>query len=195
MKPAIMLLTLSFLLFAFITTADIPLAFSEDAEQVLDTFGNPLTPGGRYFIMPGIRDSSGGGPRPGICGNQTCPVDVLDYSDPMKSMAVKFTIAADVSTVIIFTGTPLDIAFEKPECAAGSSKWVVVGNDFPGVWVGIGGSEDHPGNEITSGSFKIEKDGFCYKLVFCPTSVPRLPPGVCVDVGVGFLSQKSLERN
>ncbi|TKY45027.1 Kunitz-type trypsin inhibitor 2 protein [Spatholobus suberectus] len=133
MKPEI-LLTFTFLLFAF--TTNLPLAFSQGAEQVLDTNGNPIFPAGRYYILPAIFGAAGGGVKLGETGNSTCPVTVLqDFSEIANGGAVKFTIPG-TSPGIIFTGIPLDIAFEeKPDCAK-SSKWVVVVDDFPGEWVG-----------------------------------------------------------
>ncbi|XP_061351734.1 kunitz-type trypsin inhibitor-like 1 protein [Gastrolobium bilobum] len=173
MKPAS--LTLFFFLFALIT--NLPLAFSQ-AEQVTDTNGNPIFPSGRFYILPAIFGAAGGGVRLGQTGNSNCSVTVLqDYSEVINGLPVKFSIPG-VSTGIIFTGTPLDIAFEeKPECAE-SSKWVVVVDDFPREWVGIGGVEDHLGKQILNGTFNIQKYDLGYKLVFCPTITD-----VCSDIG------------
>ncbi|MCI72517.1 kunitz-type trypsin inhibitor-like 2 protein, partial [Trifolium medium] len=52
-------LTLSFLLFVFIT--NLSLAFSnDDVEQVLDINGNAIFPGGEYYILPALRGPGGG---------------------------------------------------------------------------------------------------------------------------------------
>ncbi|XP_061351737.1 kunitz-type trypsin inhibitor-like 2 protein [Gastrolobium bilobum] len=178
MKPA--LLTLSFFLFALIT--NLPLAFSSQVvEQVLDTNGKPIFPGGKYYILPAIFGAAGGGVRLGKTGNSKCPVTVLqDYSEVINGLPVKFSIPG-ISPGIIFTGTPLDIAFEKKPNCAESSKWLVVIDDFPREWVGIGGFEDHPGKQILHGTFHIQKYGFGYKLVFCPKNTA--PPGLCFDIG------------
>ncbi|XP_057446452.1 kunitz-type trypsin inhibitor-like 2 protein [Lotus japonicus] len=181
MKPAI-LLALSFLLFAL--TTNIPLAFSQDDhENVLDTGGRELIGiGPGYYIMPAFFGAAGGGVWPGETGNQTCPVTVLqDYSEVVSGKPVKFYTGTRPGYV--YTGAPLDIVFgENPECTEYSSKWVFVYDDFPKAWVGIGGVEDHPGKDILSGKFKIEKYGdFGYKLVFCPKFTA--PPGACFDIG------------
>lgn len=182
MKPTTSL-ALCFLLIAL--TTNLPLAFSQDVEQVKDSNGNPIFPGGRFYILPAIFGAAGGGVRLGQTGNSTCPVTILqDYSEVENGLPVKFTIPG-ISPGIIFTNiTSLDISFQedKPDCA-GSSKWVVVdGDDFPKSYVGIGGVEDHPGKDILSGKFKIEKYGdFGYKLVFCPRFTA--PPGACFDIG------------
>lgn len=176
MKPTI-LLTLSFFLFAF--TTNLPLTFSQGAEQIVDTNRNPIFPGVRYYIFPAIFGPAGGGLNLGETGNSTCPVTVLqNYSEVESGLAVKFTIPG-ISPGIIFTGTQLDIEFEeKPECAT-SSKWIVIVDDFPEKWVGIGDAEDHPGKEIISGRFNIQKYDVAYKIVFCPT----ITPSNCFDVG------------
>ncbi|XP_061351745.1 kunitz-type trypsin inhibitor-like 2 protein [Gastrolobium bilobum] len=176
MKPA--LLTLSFFLFALMT--NLPLVFSQVVEQVLDSNGKPIFPGGKYYILPVIIGS--GGVRLDKTGNSKCPVTVLqDYSPFIKGLPVKFSIPG-ISPGIIFTGTPLDITFEKkPKCAE-SSKWVVVVDDFPREWVGIGGLEDHRGKQILNGTFNIQKyDKRSYKLVFCPRITA--PPGLCFNIG------------
>ncbi|KAK7270775.1 hypothetical protein RJT34_26186 [Clitoria ternatea] len=176
------LLTVSFFLFSFIT--NLPLIFSKGAEQVLDTNGNPIFPGSRVYIMPAIFGAAGGGVRLGQTGNSTCPVTVLqDYSEVVTGLSVKFTILADVSTGIIFTGTELEIEFEEKPACASSSKWVVVVDDFPGgAWVGIGGDEDHQGKQVLSGGrFNIQKYDVAYKIVFCPEVTA--PPGLCYDIG------------
>ncbi|KAJ1417270.1 Proteinase inhibitor I3, Kunitz legume [Sesbania bispinosa] len=180
MKPTF-LLTLSFLLFAF--TTDLPLAFSQEGiEQVKDVAGNPIFPGGRFYIVSAIRGAGGGGVTLGQTRDSTCPVAVVQEPiDIWRGMPVKFKIPG-ISPGIIFTNiTDLDIVFEeKPECAE-SSKWVVVAERdeiFPQQWVGIGGAGDHPGKNIISGRFNIQRYGDrAYKLVFCSTS------GVCSNIG------------
>ncbi|XP_061351738.1 kunitz-type trypsin inhibitor-like 2 protein [Gastrolobium bilobum] len=175
MKPT--LFTLSFLLFAFISK--LPLAFSDDVEQVLDINGNPIFPGGKYYILPAIFGPPGGGVRLGKTGNSKCPVTVLqDYSEVIKGLPVKFSIPG-ISPGIIFTGTPLDIAFEKKPNCAESSKWLVfVDNHIQKACVGIGGPEDHPGEQTLSGKFHIQKYKRGYKLVFCVSGSPT-----CLDIG------------
>lgn len=98
MKPTL-LLSLSFLpLFAL-------LALSEDVEQVVDISGNPIFPGGTYYIMPSTWGAAGGGLKLGRTGNSNCPVTVLqDYSEIFRGTPVKFSIPG-ISPGIIFTGT------------------------------------------------------------------------------------------
>ncbi|KAJ1417259.1 Proteinase inhibitor I3, Kunitz legume [Sesbania bispinosa] len=175
MKPTPKILC--FLLFAFITK--LPLAFSDDVEQVLDINGNPIFPGGKYYILPAIRGPAGGGVKLAKTGDSKCPVTVLqDYLEVVNGLPVKFSIPG-ISPGIIFTGTPLEIEFiKKPNCAE-SSKWLVfVDNDIQKACVGIGGPEDHPGKQTLRGTFNIQKYRFGYKLGFCVTGSPT-----CLDIG------------
>ncbi|KAK2367269.1 hypothetical protein P8452_55642 [Trifolium repens] len=173
-------LTLSILFFVSIT--NLSLAFSnEDVEQVLDINGNAIFPGGEYYILPALRGPGGGGVRIGKTGDLKCPVTVLqDRREVKNGLPVKFTIP-DISTGIIFTGTPVEIEFfKKPNCAK-SSKWLVfVDNVVKKACVGIGGPENYPGVQTLSGTFNIHKheSGFGYKLGFCIKGSPT-----CLDIG------------
>ena len=179
MKPTF--LTLSLLL--FVLTTYFSLSFAQPSEQVFDRNGNPMFPGGKFYIMPAIFGAAGGGLRLGKTGNSKCPLTVLqDYSEVVNGLPVKFTrLVGGID--IISTNTPLDIAFTtKPECAE-SSKWVLVDeySKLTGPWVSIGGTEDIKGKDILNGVFQIQKHGFGYKLVFCPEITA--PPGACYDIG------------
>ena len=179
MKPTFS--TLSFVLFAL--TTYFSLSLTQASEQVFDTNGNPIFPGGKFYILPAIFGAAGGGLRLGETKNSKCPLTVLqDYSEVVNGLPVKFSrIGAGID--IISTNTPLDIAFTtKPKCAE-SSKWVLVDdyNKLTGPWVGIGGTEDNEGKHIIDGFFQIQKHGFGYKLVFCPSITA--PPGACYDIG------------
>ncbi|CAJ1952465.1 unnamed protein product [Sphenostylis stenocarpa] len=114
--------------------------------------------------------------------NTTCPVTVLqDLNEAVRGQALKFTVRGG-SSPGIFIDTPLDVAFvDKPACAS-SPKWVVVSDNFPGKWVGIGNANDHPGKQVIDGAFKIQKYSLIegYKLVFCPTVAATRP---CFNIG------------
>jgi len=69
MKPTL-LTTLSFLLFALTTI--FPIAFTQDAEQVKDTDGNPVVSHKEYYIYP-ASGTTGGGLKIGMPGNLDCP--------------------------------------------------------------------------------------------------------------------------
>ncbi|KAK7364234.1 hypothetical protein VNO80_12741 [Phaseolus coccineus] len=174
MKVALSL-TLSFFLFAF--TTNLPLAFSDVSEKVVDSQGRPIYSAAKYYILPFFSGPTGGGVAVGKVGNSKCDVTVLQTNDESdRGQTVKFS-TLGTSSGTIFTDTPLDIAFaDKPLCAS-SSKWVVVSDNFPETWVGIGGAEDHPGKKIMAGTFKIEKFDVGYKLVFCATTT------TCYNIG------------
>ncbi|CAI8593515.1 unnamed protein product [Vicia faba] len=149
-------LTFSFLIFVFIT--NVSLTFSINfVEQVLDVNGNPIFPGGRYYILPAIRGPPGGGLRLAKTGNSECEVTVLqDHHQVITGLPVKFSIPG-ISPGIIFTGTPIEIAFaEKPNCAE-SSKWLIFVDDVvQKACVGIGGPENYP-------DFKTLSDAAAYE--------------------------------
>ncbi|KAL2334468.1 hypothetical protein Fmac_015681 [Flemingia macrophylla] len=153
--------TLSFLLFAF------PLAFSE---QVLDHYRKPVLPSREYYIMPVLPGPSGGGLSPNVTDSSfKCPVTVIQrFSENECGSPVKFTELGE-HDISVKADTPLDIAFkEKANCAT-ASNWVVVADDFPFRWIGIGTPNDHPGKKVINGSFKILKKYMVgYQLAFCP---------------------------
>ncbi|XP_014506311.1 kunitz-type trypsin inhibitor-like 2 protein [Vigna radiata var. radiata] len=178
MKPTLVL-ALSFLLPLLAFFTNLPLAFSDDVEQVVDIYQNPIFPGFSYNIVPAIRGPPGGGLKLAQTGNSECPLTVLqDYLEVFRGLPVKFTIPG-ISPGIIFTGTELDIEFvQKPWCAK-SSKWsVFVDESIQKACVGIGGAEGHPGQSTYGGKFHIEKYNFGYKLVFCITGSQT-----CLDIG------------
>ena len=91
------LLTLSFLLFAF------PLAFSNDAQQVLDDDDNPVVPDSEYFLVPIIL-----GPlHPGVVtlnitgNNPTCPATVEVNSKLLYGRSMKFSIPEESNGEIL----------------------------------------------------------------------------------------------
>ncbi|XP_058773500.1 kunitz-type trypsin inhibitor-like 2 protein [Vicia villosa] len=169
-----------FLIFVFITKFSLTFSINF-VEQVLDVNGNPIFPGGKYYILPTIRGPSGGGLRLGKTGNSECEVTVLqDHNEVNNGVPVKFSIP-EISPGIIFTGTPIEIEFtEKPNCAE-SSKWLLFVDDvFQKACVGIGGPENYPDFKTLSGTFNIEKheSGFGYRLGYCVKDSPT-----CLDIG------------
>lgn len=173
-------LTFSFLIFVFIT--NFSLTFSINfVEQVLDVNGNPIFPGGKYYILPAIRGPAGGGLRLAKTGNSECDVTVLqDYHEVINGVPVKFSIPG-ISPGIIFTGTSIEIEFTKrPNCAE-SSKWLIFVDDvIQKACVGIGGPENYPDFKTLSGTFNIEKheSEFGYRLGYCVKDSPT-----CLDIG------------
>ncbi|KAK7401265.1 hypothetical protein VNO78_12617 [Psophocarpus tetragonolobus] len=127
----------------------LPVAFSG---KVLNKQGKPISPVGRYHIKP--------------------------YLSVFGGITLSFT-PTGVASPVILTGTPLNIAFLSKRPCGSSSNWVVIADDFPQKWVGIGGPADHPGKQIIPRTFNIQVFDFSgYKLVFCPQS------GLCSNVDV-----------
>ena len=171
MKPA--LLALSFLLFAF------PLAFSNDAQPVVDRTGKPVVSGVEYLILT----SRTSHPLPGFVtlgktGNSTSPATVEVKYDSTPAIPVKF-IPAGANTSEIFTDTPLQIEFPKNYTSGvGSPKWlVVVDTAIQQTYVGVGVPKDHPGQQTYSGTFEILKSlNGLYDLAFSlPIKVDESP--------------------
>jgi len=97
-----LVLALSF--FAFFT--NLPLGFSDDAEQVVDKDGDPLEPSRQYYIFPSFFGPAGGGVKYARTANSECPLTVFqEYSQFYRGNPVKFTVAGDTDTSDIFTGT------------------------------------------------------------------------------------------
>ena len=158
---AFALLTLTTLLFAL--TTKLPLA---SAETVLDSDGDPVIAGNKYYIVSSIRGAGGGGLYYGKTGDQTCPVSVLQHrSDLHRGRPVVFQPLVTGNSDIT-TKDRLKISFaDKVECAE-SSRWVLVDRSY----VGIGGSQDHPDQNVQSGEFKIHKKQIGYNFVFYATN-------------------------
>ncbi|KAG2384933.1 hypothetical protein LR48_Vigan10g056100 [Vigna angularis] len=171
------LLTLSFFFLFAITTINLTLSFAAPSEKVVDSQQSPVSSTAKYFILPFFSGPEGGGVALGLAGNSTCPVTVLQTPDESNhGQAVTFS-QQGTSSGAIFTQKSLNIAFvDKPSCAS-SSKWVVVSDDFPEKWVGIGGARDHPGKKILTGTFNIQRFDAGYKLVFCASS------NTCFSIG------------
>lgn len=103
-------LTLTFLLFAFLTK--LPLAFSNDVEQVLNSFRKPIFQDRKYNIFPESHTADRYG---GLGVYKTkdleCPVTIMqDYENPLITTPVKFTVPSR-SSGIIYTGTTISCIF------------------------------------------------------------------------------------
>ncbi|XP_058773502.1 kunitz-type trypsin inhibitor-like 2 protein [Vicia villosa] len=172
-------LTLSFLLFVFITNLSI--AFSnDDNEPVLDLSGKPLIAGNEYYILPSSgRGITGGGIELEKTGNSKCEVTVLQsYRLFSFQTSLKFTNLKNSSEQIL-TSTPLEIEVtKKPDCAH-SSKWIVfVDNVIHKSCLGIGDYRNYNDLQKVSGTFSILKYGKGYQFEFCLDG-----SGACYDIG------------
>ncbi|GAU26477.1 hypothetical protein TSUD_294460 [Trifolium subterraneum] len=164
-------LTLSFLLFAFLTNLSPSFSFEDngdDGRYIIATNRIPIHPDGRYYIIPSFMGIRSGGIKLEKTGNSNCPVTVLeeDFTSE-RGLAVKFNIIG--TSYDILTGSPIGIEFlNKPNCVE-SSKWLIfVDNVIKKSCVGIGGPENYPGMKTLNGTFLIRNAGVTtYKFVFC----------------------------
>ena len=99
---------------------------------------------------------------------------------------MKFSIPEE-SNGEIFTDTQVEIQFtKKPDCVE-SSKWRVFGgSEIEQAYVGIGGPQDHPGQQNIIGRFSITKSSPGYSFVFCQPFIVEGSP-LCSNVGRYFL--------
>jgi hypothetical protein len=118
-------LTLSFLLFTFITNLSPSFSFDDDdGRHIIDTNFFPIYPDGRYYIIPSFYGIHSGRVKLEKTGDSKCPVTVLeqDFTDE-RGIAVKFNIIG--TSYDILTGTPIEIEFiNKPDCVE-LSKWLI----------------------------------------------------------------------
>ncbi|KAI4338282.1 hypothetical protein L6164_016624 [Bauhinia variegata] len=156
-------------------------AFTINAELVLDVNGEPLDPSAQYFILSTFRGAAGGGLLPFKAGNSTYPVNVIQgFSDLDSGEPVKFTPVPEIG--LIPTDTLLEIKFAETPEGVSSGKWTTV-KDLGETWtVGIGGPQDHEGYETLSGFFKIHRVDNSYKLSF----VPHINTALSADLGMSF---------
>jgi len=178
---SLLTLSLSFLLFIFIT--NLSLVFSNDnVEIVVDKNGIPLIPGISYYISPVINS---GRITLGKTVDSDCSFLVLQDDEKMIfGRQVKFSLSAGIIPAsLIFTNTALEIEFVYTDSCVESSKWLIFVDNVNNnkAFVGIGGPENYPqGTQILNGTFNIKKSGSenAYKFGFCTKEPPS-----CLDIG------------
>ncbi|ESW24429.1 hypothetical protein PHAVU_004G130200 [Phaseolus vulgaris] len=172
-------LTLSF--FLLFTSNFLPLVLCRVPEQVVDSNGLPISPFVQYDLSQlNFQGPQGGGVELDFDGNSRCQVVVIqNYDQFFRGEGLRFSTEGRSSGAIL-TETPLEIRFDYHPYCASSSKWVVVGDDFPAKWVGIGDGADHAGKEILSGTFMIKKYGEGYKFAFCSNNTNH---NTCFSIG------------
>ncbi|XP_028756438.1 trypsin inhibitor B-like [Neltuma alba] len=163
---------LFFLLFAFTTTAA---AFAGNG-LVLDSDGDPLRNGGKYFISP----VNGGGIFAGAVrhGSDTnCSLAVIRSSNRWST-----TISSPFKILYISEKLPLNISFAQfaPNVCTKSKNWLVTRSYPIREPVMVGSAQEFDGS-VMDGYFSVwsvdETKGH-YKLVFCHTG------GECGNIGV-----------
>ncbi|CAK8532493.1 unnamed protein product [Lathyrus sativus] len=158
-------LTLSFLLFVFITNLSI--AFSnDDVVEVLDINGAPVIGGNEYHIVTTI---NGIATRSGLelarTRNSNCDVSILQsyYKPHRMRTSVTFTNLVNKSERIL-TKTLLNINVGNLPYCADSSEWLLYFDyNIYQACVGIGGYKNYNNSPILTAKFGIWKHGFGYK--------------------------------
>ncbi|XP_028789973.1 kunitz-type serine protease inhibitor DrTI-like [Neltuma alba] len=140
-------------------------------DVVVDIQGNAVLSGADYYMMLPFEGPDGGEFAPGKTSNMTCPLSVV--LDPASGGELVRISSTSAKKGIVSTEEAVDVSFANKIKCAESSKWMIVrerGEDF---WsVVISSARDHPGSEILSGSFKIQKSNVMggYKFIFCPNA-------------------------
>ncbi|XP_045818908.1 kunitz-type trypsin inhibitor-like 2 protein [Trifolium pratense] len=174
-------LTLSFLLFAFVTNLSPSFTYN-NGFPILNTAFEPIHPYGSYYIIPTFFGVRSGRLKLEKTGDSKCPVTILEEDfNNTHYLPVKFTKLVDTEFDEIVTGTPIEIEFtrNKPDCVE-STKWLIfIDNVINKFCVGIGGPENYPGMQIVNGTFNIQRYGSSYNFVFCVDGSSAF----CSDIG------------
>ncbi|KAK4799957.1 hypothetical protein SAY86_025322 [Trapa natans] len=187
--PSLLSLLLLFLAFPLFPSS----ASSQQLEPVLDTEGNSLLTGTKYYVVSVIRGGGGGGVTIGPPLTGICPKAVVQENiDIWYGFPVTFYPAREGGDSIVRISTDLNVDFSRsiPTCREfGVWKLAPLDEETGQRFVTTGGQLGNPGPETVSNWFKIEKvsngDNYYYKLVFCPTVCSDCKV-VCGDVGRYF---------
>ncbi|KAF9683755.1 hypothetical protein SADUNF_Sadunf04G0047300 [Salix dunnii] len=180
---SILLVSFSFLLFAFAFTKPSIAGDLDATEAVLDTDGEKLRAGTEYFILPVVR-GRGGGLTMASTRDETCPLDVVqEHLEISEGLPLTFT-PVNPKKGVIRVSTDLNIKFSASSICVQSTVWKIQKSVNSEIqwFVTTGGVEGNPGIETITNWFKIEKTGDYYKLVFCPTVCDC--GALCRDIGV-----------
>ncbi|CAL0322317.1 unnamed protein product [Lupinus luteus] len=155
-------------------------------EPVLDTSGQKLETGVKYYIVPVIR-GRGGGLTLKTSGNNTCPLFVVqEKNEVFNGLPVTFT-PYNAKKGVILTSTDLNIKSSvntKTTACVQSPVWRLL-KELTGVWfLSTGGVEGKPGIDTIVNWFKIEKAGKDYVISFCPSQVCDKCTTLCNSLGL-----------
>ncbi|KAI5674939.1 hypothetical protein M9H77_05889 [Catharanthus roseus] len=162
------------------------------AEPVLDAGGKILRPDAYYYMVPAdIRDKGrGGGLTLSGIGNYTCPLTVVQelYETKIGLPLRFYPLHEDTKKgTAVPLSTDLNIEFSYPERCGESTIWKLEDYDeYQGKYfVGVGGVVGDLSPEALSNWFKIEKYGYGYKLLYCPTICSDCEV-VCKNIGIVY---------
>ncbi|ESW24531.1 hypothetical protein PHAVU_004G138500 [Phaseolus vulgaris] len=162
------LLPFSILFFAFTIQLFIGIAVAAP-EPVVDTSGQKLRTGVKYYILPVFR-GRGGGLTVSSSGNNTCPLFVVqEKPEVLNGTPVTFT-PYNAKSGVILTSTDLNIkSYGTTTSCDKPPVWKLL-KVLTGVWfLSTGGVEGNPGIDTIVNWFKIEKAEKDYVISFCPS--------------------------
>ncbi|XP_054785955.1 trypsin inhibitor 1A-like [Prosopis cineraria] len=174
MKPTALFSSFFFLLSAFTTTT---------AEVLIDTDGDIVRNGWRYYLNPNSHVRGSGIIFSPIMHAHSCTLAVVD--DPFNG-GRETIISSPLRIAFLTTNIPLNLPFADlpPNNCADQSKWVVTRPSLPTGKPVIVGSAEEFGDAFVHGWFFIKRyklivsERHYYKLVFCEEE------NACKDVGV-----------
>ncbi|KAJ0247876.1 Kunitz trypsin inhibitor 5 [Hirschfeldia incana] len=146
-------------------------------EPVTDIYGQRLTSGTKYYILPVVR-GRGGGLTMSKAENKTCPKSVIQEQFEVSN-GLPLTFSPSDRSRIIGVSTDLNFKFSA------TSIWNLdnVDEKTNQRFIGTCGVEGNPGRTTVGNWFKIDKYEDHYKIVFCP-SVCDVCRVMCGDIGV-----------
>ncbi|WOG93627.1 hypothetical protein DCAR_0312913 [Daucus carota subsp. sativus] len=164
-------------------------------DAVLDTDGQELHTGTKYYILPVVR-GNGGGLKLYSGRTSECPSDVVQEGGELNNGVPVTFFPVNPNETTVRASTDLNIEFSGGSACPQSTVWRLDGGDAGSNqrFVSTGGVIGNPGSDTLSNWFKIERlegNNNWYKLVFCPGVCDICRP-VCGDLGI--LIEKSGTR-
>ncbi|OMO74546.1 Proteinase inhibitor I3, Kunitz legume [Corchorus capsularis] len=152
--------------------------------QVLDTNGNPVQVGTKYYVVSANWGAGGGLSLSPGSRSQSCPYTVIQERSPQNyGYPVTFS-SLDPNVTTIGVSAPLNMVFvldeDSNQCPDQSLAWKVTKNPSTGQWdVTTGGAAGNP--DASASQFQIERfsrRSSGYGFSFCP------PGCSCKQLGV-----------
>ncbi|KAF5176424.1 Kunitz trypsin inhibitor [Thalictrum thalictroides] len=144
---------------------------------VLDTAGQPLRPGPRYYIVPNA--SNRGGTVTLVTRNNSCPLFV-GQENSVGAAGLPVIFSPDIPSPTIGESRDVAIRFDASTTCVQSTEWALESNPSSQERTLI---TTKIGNANRRLWLRIDRDANGYKLVFCPSNCPTCRFR-CGDVGV-----------
>nr|AAV41233.1 putative 21 kDa trypsin inhibitor [Theobroma bicolor] len=154
---------------------------------VLDTDGDELRTGVRYYVVSSIWGAGGGGLALGRATGQSCPEIVVQRRSDLDNGTPVIFSNADSKDGVVRLSTDINIEFVpiRDRLCSTSTVWKLdnYDNSAGKWWVTTDGVRGQPGPNTLTSWFKIERAGVLgYKFRFCP-SVCDSCKTLCSDIG------------